>query len=331
MLRLLRLLAVAAAIGFFVTMLVALVLILTQPPGPVPGGENTDFDFSVIPPAPDAPPLEPYPTRDGKALNVRRYPTERPDAPLLILVHGSGWHGLQHHRLATHLAESVGVNVLVPDLRGHGPNPERRGDVDYIGQLEDDLADLITQQREPAQPVYLLGHSSGGGLVVRMAGGPHGELLDGVILLAPYLGHDAPTTRPDSGGWAQPLVRRIIGLSIFNQFGIEDLNDRTVLQFAFPREVLDGPLGQTATPAYSYRMMISYAPRADLASDLAALPPWLLLVGSDDEAFLPDAYAPLMTEAAPEGEIRLISEAGHLDLVDSEAAWTAIRQWLQGR
>ena len=46
--------------------------------------------------------------------------------------------------------------------------PERRGDVDYIGQMEDDLAALDRRARRARiKKSSLLGHSSGGGLVVR--------------------------------------------------------------------------------------------------------------------------------------------------------------------
>ncbi len=37
------------------------------------------------------------------------------------------------------------------------------GDLDYIGQFEDDLADLIKTYRGKDRPAYLVGHSSGGG------------------------------------------------------------------------------------------------------------------------------------------------------------------------
>ncbi len=33
--------------------------------------------------------------------------------------------------------------VLTPDLRGHGNNIGEKGDVEYIGQLENDIEDLI--------------------------------------------------------------------------------------------------------------------------------------------------------------------------------------------
>ncbi len=364
MFRAIRWLITIIVVATIASLLVAFVLVFTQSPSPLPERETTTFNFEAVPRANDPPPFEHYTTRRGDTLNVRHYPaqssaaaaattevdpnlraapvesseladagasTETTKPPLVILIHGSGWHGLQHHRLASYLANTIGADVLVPDLRGHGFTPERRGDVDYIGQLEDDLADLIAAYRKDEQDVYFLGHSSGGGLVVRMAGGPHRHLLNGAILLAPYLGYDAPTTRADSGGWAQSLTRRIIGLTILNQFGITGWNDRTVLQFHFPPEVLNGPLGHTATPSYSYRMMVSYAPRPRLQSDLAALPPWLLLVGSNDEAFVAEAYEPLMREQAPEGEVRVLPGLGHLELVEDEGAWEMVGEWIKNR
>ena len=70
----------------------------------------------------------------------------------------------------------------------------------------------------------MLGHSSGGWLVVRFAGGAHGDLIDHAVLLAPFLKYNAPTTRENAGGWAYTMVRRIIGLSMLNTFRITALN-----------------------------------------------------------------------------------------------------------
>ena len=137
--------------------------------------------------------LETWTAPDGTNLSFRRYPTDAPKAPLVVMIHGSGMHSGQFEHLATAIAAKGAGDVLVPDLRGHGTSPERRGDVDYVGQLEDDLAALVEANAKAGQEVVLLGHSSGGGLVVRFSGGAHGSLVDRAILLAPYLGHDAPT------------------------------------------------------------------------------------------------------------------------------------------
>lgn len=100
----------------------------------------------------------------------------------------------------TTLSRHCGFEVLLPDLRGHGVAPATRGDVGYIGAFEDDLADLIAAYRRPEQPVYMVGHSSGGGLVVRFAGWDHGSVLSKAVLLSPFLKYDAPIMRDNAGG-----------------------------------------------------------------------------------------------------------------------------------
>lgn len=277
-------------------------------------------------------PLREYTARDGTTLGYRAYEAGRSDAPLMVMVHGSGWHGLQFDALAARVADAGLADVVVPDLRGHGPDPVRRGDIDHIGQLETDLADLIAHRRAADQPVVMLGHSSGGGLTVRFAGGPHGAVLDGAVLMAPYLGHDAPTTRANSGGWARPMVRRIIGLSILDRLGITALHHLSVIQFRFPDAVLDGPRGDTATRAYSYRLNRSYAPRGDLSADLAGLPDHLLIAGRADEAFVATRFESTITDAAASrGRYVLLDGVGHLGVVDAPGSFAALSDWLSGR
>ncbi len=304
-------------------------LILSQWPSKALETGADGLDFSRISANETPAPLETWRAPDGAILGLRRYPSTRAGAPLVIMIHGSGWHGLQFDALARRMAKAGLADVLVPDLRGHGPAPERRGDIDTIGQFEDDLAALIKTEARLDQKVVLLGHSSGGGLVVRMAGGVHGELLDGAVLLAPYLGHAAATTRANSGGWARPLVRRIIGLSLLNRAGFTALNGLKVIQFRFPDTVLNGPLGQTATQSYSYRLNVSYAPRADLAADVAALPPFLLVAGTADEAFMASAYEPTLSALNPKGRFVLAPDIGHLDIVDAAPTYDALAAWLE--
>ena len=316
------------AISFVITGVLALGLIATNRPitqKPRAGLDFTDVltqDLSAVI-APKA-----ITMRDGYALPVRDYGTTDEPRPLIILVHGSGWHGMQFDGLARSLKGQA--HVLVPDLRGHGETPERRGDVDYIGQFEDDLADLITAKAAAGQKIVLLGHSSGGGLVVRFAGGAHGAMIDHAILLAPFLKHNAPTTRDNSGGWAHVLTRRIVGLSMLNGFGITALNHLPIIQFQMPAEALEGPLGHTATLAYSYRLNASFAPRAKYLADIAALPNFTLIVGAKDEAFVADQYEPLMAPVTGKGRYLVIPEVTHLPIVDAPETLSAIQEDLRG-
>ncbi len=315
------------SIGIYLA--IALGLIASQSPGEITRSGGIDFTRQGENLPKNKNPLLQFQARDGAKLSYRGFPSDNPSAPLVIIIHGSGWHGGGYLNLASQLNTDLPANVLVPDLRGHGEKPQHRGDVAYIGQLEDDLADLIALHQKPGQKLIMLGHSSGGGLVIRFAGGAHGQLLDKAVLLAPFLKYNAPTTRPNSGGWAAPLTRRIIGLVMLNAVGITGLNGLTAIQFNFPDSVLDGPQGHTATDAYSFRLNASYAPRNDYLVDIAALPSFLLLVGSNDEAFIADQYEPLMSTVTRRGQYRLIEDASHLGVIDAPGTAEAIVNFLK--
>jgi alpha-beta hydrolase superfamily lysophospholipase len=331
-----------ALVSAAIYLAIATALVLSQFPLAPPAGET--LDFSVLSgrtgdtggSGPETAPLQFYQARDGARLGFRRYeaadttgPGEAAPAPLLVFVHGSGWHGAAYDGLARQLAATGKLTVLLPDLRGHGPDPETRGDIAYIGQFEDDIADLIALQRKPGQKLLIGGHSSGGGLAVRYAGGDHGNGVDGAILVAPFLKHDSPAMRPASGGWAKPLTRRIIGLSMLNSVGITALNGMTAIQFRFPQEVLAGPQGSSATPAYSFRLNTSFAPRADYLADIAALPPFLLVAGKDDEAFIPEAYEPTMRPANPDGRYLLVEDRSHLGIINAPETTAGILSFVE--
>lgn len=321
----------SVALGAAITGCLALGLIASQRLIPDLRAEGRGLNFEVLMggnAVADTATLQTYTARDGAELGFRRWDSGRADAPLIVALHGSGWHGLQFAGLGGALATQGLADVIAPDLRGHGPNPQRRGDVDYIGQFEDDLADLIAQQAREGQKVILLGHSSGGGLVIRFAGGEHGDLMDAAVLLAPFVQSNSPTQRTDSGGWARVMVRRIIGLSILNMARVTGLNHLPVIQFRFPAEVLDGPLGNTATTAYSFRLNTSFAPRRTWQTDIAALPDFLLVAGEQDEAFFADAYAPTFAAITPRGRYELIP-SGHLDLVDQPETLRLVTEYLR--
>jgi alpha-beta hydrolase superfamily lysophospholipase len=276
------------------------------------------MDYSALPR------LSEYTTRDGSRLPVRLY--EASTDLVLVLLHGSGYHSRYLLPLAERIARDNTAQVFTPDLRGHGVAPLRRGDIDYVDQLEDDIADLIRHIREetPGARIVLGGHSSGGGLALRFAGSQYGAECAGYLLLAPFLRHDAPTTRTDAGGWAQPRVGRIVGLSILNGFGIDAWNDAVVIEFRMPEEYRDG----TETLAYSYRLNTGFAPRA-FETDLAAIDvPLLVLVGADDEAFIPEAFPKTIASYAPDGVVEIIPGTSHMGIVLGEATAGSVIPWL---
>lgn len=325
-------------IGMFIFLGISVALTFSQdletPPMEDGDTGNKGLNFGVLSAGPDKlPPRLKYSARDGSELDYRFYESAVPSNKLLVLVHGSGWHGQQFGQMASTLSQLGAAHVITPDLRGHGYSPARRGDVDYIGQFEDDLADLITLVKKsyPSADVILGGHSSGGGLVVRFAGGDHASLANAYLLMAPYLKYSAPTTRENSGGWARPLTRRLIGLSMLNMAGITYFNDLPVIQFNMPKRIREGDLGHTATLAYSYRLNTSFAPREDYEADLAAMTqPFLLIAGSKDEAFFSDQYEPVISAQTSSGRYEIVPNQTHLGIVQYAGSATLIAEWLSG-
>jgi len=164
--------------------------------------------------------------------------------------------------------------------------------------------------------------------VIRFAGGEHGGLMDRAVLLAPFVQYDAPMTRENSGGWARPLTRRIVGLSMLNMAGIHALDHLTAIEFAMPEAVLDGPEGHRATTSYSWRLNQGFAPRRDWREDVASLPPFLLVAGAEDEAFVAEAYEPEFAAVSDAGEYVVLPGVGHLGVVDDPRALNAVMQFL---
>ena len=169
---------------------IAVGLISSDRPKPIANSANEPlaFDALIATNYANIPTLQPYTVRDKATLYYRSYESKTDTNKVLILLHGSAWHGMQFHQLARFVSDNGLAHVITPDLRGHGFQPERRGDVDYIGQLEDDLADLISilKKQYPNASFILGGHSSGGGLVIRFAGSRYGSKIDAYVLLAPF-------------------------------------------------------------------------------------------------------------------------------------------------
>ncbi len=286
------------------------------------GGLNFNelfFDYK------DLPQLKTFTARDGKELAYRHYPAQ--SEKVLILVHGSGYHSQYLLPLAEFISSEGLAQVYTPDLRGHGYKPERRGDVDYIGQLVDDLADIITRIRMDTSGAKLIvgGHSSGGGLAIRFAGSQYGQQAAGYLLLSPFLKYNAPTIRPNSGGWAYAYTGRIAGLTMLNNLGIHWFDHLVAIVFSMPEEARDG----TETLSYSHRLNTGLAPR-NYKKDLRSITqPILVAAGTNDEAFIADQFEPVISQYTTV-QVELLPGLSHLGVIVSPDIRPVIKDWLEG-
>lgn len=258
------------------------------------------------------PAIDRYQARDGSWLGFRHYAAgATPAGRIAIVIHGSsGSSGGTIHALSQALA-ARGVETYALDMRGHGVSGTR-GDIGYLGQLEDDLADFVgvVRQTRPTTPITLVGHSSGGAFALRVASSPIQNLFERSVLLAPYLGYDAPTTRPDSGGWAKADVPRVLALMALRKAGINCCDALPVLAFAVPPNS-----EKRLTGTYTDRLMRNYAVR-DWRRDFAAVTkPVTIISGTDDELMFSDKYAEVVRDAAVKVDVRLVDGVDHMGIV----------------
>jgi pimeloyl-ACP methyl ester carboxylesterase len=272
-----------------------------------------DADFSNMPDA------RSFTARDGTALTYRAYPGD--PARVAVLIHGSSGTSASLHPLAQAIA-AKGVTVYALSMRGHD-GIGRVGDIDYVDQLDDDVADFMaTLGPRAGQTRTLVGFSSGGGFTLRFAGGKHGALFDRLVLIAPQFPHFAPTSRPNAGGWISLAVPRIVVLTLLSRIGIGAFGGLPVIRFAVdPARAAE--LRQT--PFYSYRLLTNFSSGDDYLGDLKRFAgPFSLFAGSDDEIFIAEHYASLVKSVRPDAAVTIVPGLGHMAMTVNPAALAAI-------
>jgi non-heme chloroperoxidase len=320
---------VTAAVCAVILLICAIPFYLVASPSPPIAAPKDVFDFTSLASVKteiDPPTLRRYAARDGEQLAYRFYDSSADR--ILIFVHGSSYHGGGYHALASAISLAGAAKVVLPNLRGHYQSGRRRGDLDYIGQLEDDLDDLIRFLRSEHHdgPITLGGHSSGGGLAIRVAGGAHRGDVTSFLLLSPIMPRSPSIRGGTAGGWATVNLRRLYGLLMLNAVGIHGYDALPIVAFNKPAKFWDG----TETLSYSYRLNASYHPRYRYQADIAALgDKTLVLIGANDQAIDPDALRAEFAKGDAAAQFAVIPGINHFGIFTDKAALAKIADWLK--
>lgn len=241
---------------------------------------------------------------------------------VIVLVHGIAAAGERWNNPAGLLAEAVGAQVFVVDLRGHNESSGRRYDVDRIGQYEDDLAQIIAtiQSTRSGGRVWLAGHSMGGGIALRYALKADRPRVSGYMLFAPVFG-PGPTALPEAP--ADSVLRidqmRMTGLVLLNLVGIRAFNHLPVAYLNAPPDF----------PAYSFAAMASVLPLPPKSAGdgLDAMEsPFLIVVGADDAAVRAEGYRDV-TASHDGGRVEIRPGLGHDSLLNDRGTYAVVAQW----
>jgi len=147
---------------------------------------------------------------DGEAFSYSLWAADVPpgQAPraVVVAVHGLSGAALDYEPLGSHLARH-GVATYALELRGQGndPVPQRRGDLEQIGDWFADLSAFFALVRglQPGAHFYYYGESMGAALLTRfLAQAAANEQPEGLVLASPVVELPARPT------WWQELVFR---------------------------------------------------------------------------------------------------------------------------
>lgn len=261
-------------------------------------------------------------------LRYRLYQPQQVAEDIVIVYHGGGVHlDAGYDILARQLSHNADIAVCLVDIRGHGGSPGAKGEVASPGMIWRDVDTLLAGMRAlfPQGHIHLLGHSSGGGMLINYFTRHHPQQSsDSLILMAPELGPFANDVRRSQVAVPFAEVRQwpfvinaLSGGWLFGNYPAVHLN--------FPENV------KAAEPDfvqhYSVNMANALTPRYP-AKQLAALPlPVLLLTAENDELFSAQAMK-AFAEKNGNGQLRfsVIENSTHLDCL--LFAEPAIRQHL---
>lgn len=293
----------------------AAVLALSRPVPPPPLAAIADAAPELARAAALAPAYAFVTARDGTRLAYRLYPG-RAGGGVAVVIHGSTGLASGMHALASALA-AAGTAVYAIDLRGHGESGTL-GDIGYRGQLEDDLADLVAviEQRSPGERRLLIGHSLGGGFILRAASEAVGQRFDGFLALSPFISARSATSRPGTGGWTDVAVPRILALSLLNRVGISAFDGLDVVAYAVPANA-EGKRARI----YTHRLLANMSLPRDWQPALGRIDkPTVVLVGANDQLFVAAAYADEIRAANPKISVDVLAGIDHMGIVLAPAA-----------
>ena len=250
-------------------------------------------------------------------------PAVEPRAAVICL-HGLGDHsGL--YPMVTETLVPRGLAVAAPALRGNGRSPGQRGYIDTWPDLRDDLDHLVSRERRDGRPLFLLGNSLGG-LVVLEYALHHPGGLAGVIAVAPPLG---PLAVP-----APLLMLGRVLSRVWPRFSLETGMDLSGLARdpAIAQRVLADPLfHRRGTARLSTEVS---AAMARVQAGAARFPvPVLILHGGADRMVPPDGSGRFAAAAGPRARLIEYPEGDHALLADQggDQVLADLTSWLEGR
>lgn len=236
---------------------------------------------------------------DGTRIHSLNWSAPSPRA-LLLLSHGLGEHAGRYALFAAALA-ARGISVSAIDHRGHGRSAGQRGHVSRFSVFAEDFEAFrrAATAKAPALPVFVLGHSLGGLIVIRWLQAHREAPPRGVILSAPLLGVAlrAPRWKLALSG---VLSRWLPNVPFTSEIHPEKLSSDE----AYIRSYHDDPLVHSRVTPRLYTELMAATEAAFAECAALAEPPVLALIPGDDQ--IVDAGATSRFAESLPGEVTVL-------------------------
>ena len=257
-------------------------------------------------------------TRDGLQLPLRRWDAEGSPRAIIVALHGMSDYSNSFDGPAMQWAAS-GITTLAFDQRGFGsaPNPGLWAGGDA---MRADLFDFVAaaRARYPGIPVFALGESMGGAVLLSALATPEVPHLAGAILVAPAVW--ARRDMPLSYRVALFLTAHLVpGLILSNNTAGRVVtivpSDNTAMLRALGRD----PLFQKETRVDALYGLVNLMDEARAAPQkITDAPPILLLSGIKDQIIPQDATQAVIADLGGRATVRRYEQGYHMLLRDLE-------------
>ncbi|MGD0144870.1 MAG: lysophospholipase [Rhizomicrobium sp.] len=267
-----------------------------------------------------------FAARDGTRLPLREWDAANPKA-VIVALHGMSDYSEAFEMPAPWWAQH-GITTIAYDQRGFGraPNPGLWGGADA---MRTDFADCVNaaHAKFPGLPVYALGESMGGAVVLSALAEPRPPLIAGAILVAPavWSREDMPASYRAALWLSAHLVPWLHvsgnGLHIWPSDNIPIL-----------RKLSRDPLFQHDARADQVYGLVGLMDDARHAPEhLSAPPPILFVYGARDQVIPREPTEAVVKALDGKAQTRRYDNGYHMLLRDLEAerVWGDIAAWLQ--
>jgi alpha-beta hydrolase superfamily lysophospholipase len=271
--------------------------------------------------------------RDGMRLPMRQWDADGPPRAVILALHGMSDYSNAFDLPGRQWAR-LGITTLAFDQRGFGagPNPGlwAGGDV-----MRADLSDFVAAARVrfPGVPLFALGESMGGAVLLSALAEPDPPKVDGVILVAPavWARRDMPLTYRVALFLAAHLAP---GLILSNNAASHVVTIIPSDNIEMLRALARDPLFQKQTRSDALFGLVNLMDEARAApARLGASPPILLLTGKKDQIIPQAATQGVIDELGMRASIHRYDNGYHMLLRDLEGPMVNrdVAGWVLGK